>query len=123
MKSKLPASAKSKSKKSIEIEDDDVYDPVPFIPAERIAKGLKTSAAYRAAHEALKDEFETHDAILEARRSAGLTQTEVAKRMGISQPVLARIEGSLGKRKPSPTLATLRRYAEACGKKLVIRMI
>lgn len=122
MKSKSPASAKNKSKRSVEI-DDDVYDPVPFDPAKRIAHKLKTSAAYRAAHEALKDEFEALDALLDARRSAGLTQTEVARRMGVSQPVLARIEGSLGNRKSSPTLATLRRYAAACGKKLVIRMI
>ncbi len=123
MKSRSPASAISKSKKSAKIEDDDIYDPVPFIPAERIAKGLKTSVAYRAAHDAMEDEFAALDVLLAARKAAGLTQTEVAARMGVSQPVLARIEGSLGNRKSSPTLATLRRYAAACGKKLVIRMI
>ena len=123
MKSGLRASAKSKSRKVAEVDDDDVYDPVPFIPAERIAKGLKTSAAYRAAHDALEDEFAALDVLLAARKAAGLTQTEVAQRMGVSQPVLARVESSLGNRKHSPSLATLRRYAEACGKKLVIRMI
>ena len=47
----------------------------------------------------------------------------MAARMGVSQPVLARIESSLGSRKHSPSLETLRRYAGACGKKLVIQMI
>jgi DNA-binding XRE family transcriptional regulator len=122
MKSKSPASAKSESKVVAEI-DDDRYDPVPIDPAKRIAHKLKTSATYRAAHDALKDEFAALEALLAARKSAGLTQTQVAARMGVSQPVLARIEGSLGSRKHSPSLATLRRYAEACGKKLVIRMI
>ncbi len=58
-----------------------------------------------------------------SRTAAGLTQTEVAKRMGVSQPVLARIESSLGKKNHSPSLDTLRRYAKACGMKLVIQMV
>lgn len=127
MKSKLPASAKDSSKvtdkDSIKKLDPDGYRPVPFDPAERIARKLKTSPDYRAAYDALEDEFAALDALLDARKSAGLTQTEVAARMGVSQPVLARIEGSLGSRKHSPSLATLHRYAKACGKKLVIRMI
>lgn len=61
--------------------------------------------------------------LLRARKDAGLTQAEVAERMGVSQPVLARIESSLGSRKHSPSLATLRKYADACGKKLVIQMV
>lgn len=61
--------------------------------------------------------------LLRARKDAGLTQADVAGRMGVSQPVLARIESSLGSRKHSPSLATLRKYADACGKKLVIQMV
>lgn len=41
--------------------------------------------------------------------------------MGVSQPVVARIEGSIGSRKHAPSLATLRKYADACGQRLVIR--
>lgn len=122
MKSGLHASAKSKSKIDKAL-DPDGYRPVRFNPKKEAARMRKISPAFREAYDALEDEFAALDALLNARRSAGLTQTEVAARMGVSQPVLARIEGSLGKRKPSPTLATLRRYAEACGKKLVIRMI
>ena len=43
--------------------------------------------------------------------------------MGVSQPVLARIESSLGKKDHSPSLNTLRRYANACGMKLVIQIV
>jgi hypothetical protein len=43
--------------------------------------------------------------------------------MGVSQPVVARIEASLGKKVHSPSLNTLRRYADACGMKLVIQMV
>jgi len=42
--------------------------------------------------------------------------------MGVSQPVIARIESSAGSHKHAPSLATLRRYAEACGQRLVIRL-
>jgi predicted transcriptional regulator len=56
-------------------------------------------------------------------KAAGLTQAEVASRMGVSQPVVARIEASLGKKDHSPSLNTLRRYADACGMKLVIQMV
>ena len=45
-----------------------------------------------------------------------------AAKMGVSQPVLARIESSLGSRKHAPSLETLRKYALACGKRLVIGM-
>ncbi len=123
MKSNSPASARSKSKATAKELDPDGYRPVPFDPKKYAAKMRRIDPEFRAAYDALEDEFAARDALLHARKSAGLTQTEVAERMGVSQPVLARIEGSLGSRKHSPSLATLRRYAKACGKKLVIRMI
>ena len=123
MKSSSHGSVKLKSKKPVEVENDDRYDPVPYDPAKNIATMRRVSPEYRAAYDALEDEFAALDELLKARKAAGLTQTEVAARMGVSQPVLARIEGSLGSRKSSPSLATLRRYAAACGKKLVIRML
>jgi len=102
---------------------DTKYEPAAFDPKEYAKKKRKQSAAFKEAYDALEDEFAVLDALLRARRDAGLTQAEVAARMGVSQPVLARIESSINSRKHSPTLATLRRYAEACGKKLVIQML
>lgn len=102
---------------------DTKYKPATFDPKAFAKKKLKQSPVFKEAYDALEDEFAVLDALLNARKEAGLTQAEVAARMGVSQPVLARIESSLSSRKHSPTLATLRRYAQACGKKLVIQML
>ncbi|OYQ17548.1 transcriptional regulator [Elstera cyanobacteriorum] len=63
------------------------------------------------------------DAILAARREAGLTQAEVAERMGTKAPAVARLEQALVTGRPSPSLATLNRYARALGKKLEVRLV
>ncbi len=63
------------------------------------------------------------DAILKARTEAGLTQAEVAKRMGTHAPAVARLESALVTGKPSPSLVTLQKYAAALGKRLEVRFI
>ena len=62
------------------------------------------------------------DALLKARQEAGLTQAQVAERMGTQAPAVARLERSLATGKHSPSLATLRKYVKACGKDLVLRV-
>ena len=104
-------------------QHQDTYHPVAFNPKAYAAKKRETDPEFRTAYDALEDEFATLGALLQAREEAGLTQADVAARMGVSQPVLARIESSLGSRKHSPSLATLRKYAGACGKKLIIQMV
>lgn len=104
-------------------ETEDRYQPVAFDPKAYATTRREADPAFRDAYDALEDEFAVLAALLAARKDAGLTQAEVAARMGVSQPVLARIESSLGSRKHSPSLETLRRYANACGKRLVIQMV
>ena len=99
------------------------FNPVAFHPKKLADKKRAIDVAFKDAYDALEDEFATLRELLSARKNAGLTQADVAMRMGVSQPVLARIESSLGNRKHTPSLSTLRRYAQACGKKLVIRMV
>ena len=67
-----------------------------------------------------REEGHLLDTLLGARRDAGLTQAALAKRMGTLPPAVARLERSLATGKHSPSLATLRKYAKACGKKLVV---
>ena len=99
------------------------FQPVAF-NAKKLAETKRASdPAFKQAYDGLETEFAALATLLEARREAGLTQAEVAQRMGVSQPVLARIESSLGSRKHTPSLSTLKRYAEACGKRLVINMV
>ena len=103
--------------------DQKQFSPVAFDPKSYAAKRRKVDPKFTVAYDALEDEFAALSALLKARAAAGLTQAEVASRMGVSQPVVARIESSLGKKDHSPSLHTLRRYADACGMKLVIRMV
>jgi predicted transcriptional regulator len=68
-----------------------------------------------------REEMPMLDAILKARKEAKLTQEQVAKRMGVSTPVVSRLESALISGKHSPSIATLKRYAEAMDKRLDIR--
>ncbi len=62
------------------------------------------------------------DALLKARQAAGLTQAQVAERMGTQAPAVARLERSLATGKHSPSIATIRKYVKACGRNLVLRV-
>lgn len=62
------------------------------------------------------------DALLKARQKAGLTQAQVAERMGTRAPAVARLERALATGKHSPSIATVRRYVAACGKRLVLNV-
>ena len=69
-----------------------------------------------------REEGELLDALLKARQEAGLTQAELAARMGTQAPAVARLEKSLATGKHSPSVATLRRYVQACGKNLRLQV-
>jgi HTH-type transcriptional regulator/antitoxin HipB len=58
--------------------------------------------------------------ILKARRLLGLSQTELAKKAGIAQPHLSRLEAGQAK---NITLRTLFRTAAALGSKVQIRFL
>ena len=69
-----------------------------------------------------REEGELLDILLKARHDAGLTQAQVAECMGRQPPAVARLERALATGKHSPSLATLRKYAEACGRQLVLKL-
>ena len=69
-----------------------------------------------------REEGELLDALLKARQEAGLTQAGLAARMGTQAPSVARLERALATGKHSPSLATLRRYLQACGKQLRLQV-
>ena len=69
-----------------------------------------------------REEAALLDALLKARQEAGLTQAQVAERMGTHAPAVARLERSLATGKHSPSIATLRRYVKACGKRLLLHV-
>ncbi len=88
---------------------------------ELVKKMLKTPAV-KAAYDAQAEEFALLDVLLEARRRAGLTQAQVAAKMGTKTPAIARLEAGGGTKRHSPSLATLRKYAEAVGCRLEVRL-
>lgn len=71
----------------------------------------------RKKYDALKPEFRLARGLIQARTAAGLSQSDVATRMGTSQPTIARMES--GRR---PSLRSLELYAEAVGRKLEIHL-
>jgi transcriptional regulator with XRE-family HTH domain len=70
-----------------------------------------------------REEFAILDEILAARKEAGLTQAQVAKKMGTQTPAIARLESSLATGKHSPSLTTLRKYAAALGKRVGLHLV
>jgi transcriptional regulator with XRE-family HTH domain len=70
-----------------------------------------------------RTEFSILDEILAARKEAGLTQAQVAKKMGTQTPAIARLESSLATGKHSPSLSTLRKYAAALGKRVEVHLV
>jgi transcriptional regulator with XRE-family HTH domain len=73
--------------------------------------------AYQEAHAASDGEFVLARELIAARVRAGLTQEQLAQRMGTTQSAIARLES--GQRMPG--VRTLERLAEATGTRLVVR--
>lgn len=91
---------------------------------EQLKAKMLTKPAVRAEYERIeRDEMPMLDLILKARSEAGLTQAQVAERMGTKAPAVARLENSLITGKHSPSVATLQKYAAALGKKLEVRLV
>jgi DNA-binding XRE family transcriptional regulator len=59
--------------------------------------------------------------LLRARAAVGLTQADVAARIGTTQSAVGRLESADSR--PSPSIATLQRYASALGCKLQVWLV
>ena len=78
-------------------------------------------AEVRTAYDALDAEFAFLDQVLSARARAGLTQAQVAERIGTTQSAIARLES--GAAKHSPSIATLQKYAKALGYRVELKFV
>ena len=61
--------------------------------------------------------------LVRARKEAGLSQSQVARRLGIKTSAVARLEEGGGYGKQSLSIATLREYAEVVGCRLEIKLL
>lgn len=89
---------------------------IPFAEVKaRLLEDPETARAYDEAAE----EYAAMEAMIRARAQSGVTQAELAERMGTTQSAIARLEGG----RVSPSVATLQKYARALGKRLKIEMV
>jgi len=100
---------------------NDTYQPVPHDAAFR--EHLLSNPAVKAEYDANITTYAILDEILSARREAGLTQAQVAERMGTKASAVARLESALVSGKHSPSIDTLRKYAAAVGKRLEVHLV
>jgi len=75
----------------------------------------------RKAYDELSEEFSFIDEVLKARAASGLTQAELAARVGTTQSAIARLES--GTPKHSPSIVTLQRYARAMGYRVEVKLV
>ena len=85
-----------------------------------IQKKWRKSKAYQKAYQALESEFELYEALIKAKQEAGLSQKQIAARMGTSEPALSRL---LGDPDHMPSWSTIIKFADAIGKKPVLHFI
>ena len=88
------------------------------IPFEELAKDWLKDPAVKAEYDRLAPEFEISLELVRARQRAGLSQAELAERMGTSQSAIARLESG----RTLPSAKTLIRFAEATKSKIELRL-
>lgn len=84
----------------------------------KLRQNLLTDPEVKAEYDRLGPVFAVVGEMIEARQAAGLTQTDIATRMGTSQSVVARLESA----RHMPTFAMMARYAAAIGRRLDIHL-
>ena len=82
-------------------------------------KELLKDRAVKAAHEKMLPEYELARSIISLRLKMKMTQQDVAKKTGMPQPTIARIEGLTH---GLPNLATLKKIAKALDAELIITL-
>ena len=90
------------------------HDHRSFLRKARARKG------FDKAYDALELEYQVADQLLKARARAGLTQDAVAQLMGTTKSAVSRLEAA---GKHAPSLATLKRYADAVGCKIKVKLV
>ena len=94
------------------------YDFDDVSAAKHAALTPEERAVYDEAYEQAGVAMRLAELFYETRTAAGLSQTELARRMVTRQPVIARIEGGGS----TPTVDMLDRLARATGKRLEISL-
>jgi DNA-binding XRE family transcriptional regulator len=98
--------------------EDLTYQPVRYDVEAAIRKDLEDEE-FRKEYEALEPKYALIRELLSARKQSGMTQEAVANKIGTTKSAISRLEAGS---KHAPSITTLRKYAEAVGCDLVIRL-
>ncbi len=94
------------------------------VPASQTHKEMveewKADPEFKVEYDALEEEYQLLHDMVSARKRSGLKQSEVAERMGTKASAIARLEATKGRDMHSPSISTLRKYAQAVGCKIKI---
>lgn len=74
---------------------------------------------FKKEYDALEPEFSIIQAIIDARKNSGMTQKDLAKKTGITQGDISRLENGSA----NPSLKTLQRLAEGMGMTLKLEFV
>jgi transcriptional regulator with XRE-family HTH domain len=88
---------------------------------KRFKRRALSRTEVKAAYDASAEEFAFLDEVLKARAESGLTQAQVAERVGTTQSAIARLESA--EPKHSPSIATLQKYAKALGYTVQVKLV
>ncbi|NHN89965.1 helix-turn-helix domain-containing protein [Acetobacter conturbans] len=84
-----------------------------------LKKKLSENPEFRREYTRADADYALIESMIRARTEAQLTQAELASKIGTTQSAIARLEAG----RTSPSVATLRRYAEATGHQLQVGFI
>lgn len=95
------------------------YQPVPH-DQKAFLKRARKRKGFQEAYEEPEEEYALVRELLNARSRAGLTQEAVAERMGTTKSAVSRLEAA---GRHSPSVTTLKKYAQAVGCEIEIRLV
>ncbi len=91
----------------------DKFEPVDF--NDSLKEALK-DPEFKKAYDALEVEFSIIEQVIRKRLEKGLTQKQLAEKIGTKQSAIARLEGGT----TNPSVAFLEKVAKALGSKLQV---
>lgn len=83
-----------------------------------LRKHLLKDPEFKRLYKASEQDFLLAKSLIDRRLKAGLTQKELAEKIGTRQSVISNLEGG----EANPTLGTLRKVADALGAKVTVTL-
>ncbi|WP_248851004.1 helix-turn-helix domain-containing protein [Thiomicrospira microaerophila] len=84
---------------------------------DKLKNELMQDPDFKKEYDALEEEFKLIEVLVDMRQKAGLTQEEIAQKIGTKKSNISRLESGTG----NPGWKTLQKYAHACGFKIQLQ--